>query len=129
MKKILILCSIFCVLFQLDANCCKRKKKKKAAQAEQAKVNSSSLVVSFVSFGSGIDYKAIPGFEQQITDFNKKNNCQIEYTKFNWGREGEVDYCFTTNATECLEKLISSLQLNYSKNDRILIKQNAKCKN
>ncbi|MBK7762326.1 MAG: hypothetical protein IPI46_03005 [Bacteroidetes bacterium] len=130
MKKIIILSSIFCLLFQLDGNCCKRKKKRKAAQTTiQSKPITQNLVVSFISFGSGIDYKSIPGFEQLIEGFNLKNGCKMSFTKKNWGREGEVDYCFTANSAECLQQFTDAIKSNYSKNERILIKENGKCKN
>ena len=128
-KRIILLSGIICFLFQTDAICCKRKKKKKAATelAKNSTVNGNVLVVSFISFGSGIDFKSVPLFEKNLTEFNATNNCNITYEMKTWGREGERDYCFANAETKCLNKYIENVKSSF-KNERILIKENGKCK-
>lgn len=50
--------------------------------------------VSFISIGAGIDKKAKQKYDQYITEYEQKNKVQLNYETTNWGREGEVDYCF-----------------------------------
>lgn len=50
--------------------------------------------VSFISIGSGIDKQSKHKYDQYITEYEQKNKLQLSYETINWGREGEVDYCF-----------------------------------
>ncbi len=50
--------------------------------------------VSFISIGSGIDKQSKHKYDQYITEYEQKNKLQLSYETTNWGREGEVDYCF-----------------------------------
>ncbi|CAN5626247.1 hypothetical protein BH11BAC1_BH11BAC1_25840 [soil metagenome] len=55
------------------------------------------FIVSFYSIGSGID-RGQPDNLKTYTDvFGKKNSLTIEFSEMHWGREGEIDYCFTLN--------------------------------
>jgi hypothetical protein len=54
------------------------------------------LVVSFISIGAGTDYKAKEEYDKLISDHPKKP----KYDETHWGREGEVDYCFTLSEME-----------------------------
>lgn len=51
--------------------------------------------VSFVSIGEGIDQEALTNFKFFISDFEKQNKVKLMPTIITWGREGELDYCFT----------------------------------
>ena len=50
--------------------------------------------VSFISIGAGTDKKAKQQYEQYIAEYEQKNKVKLNYETTNWGREGEVDYCF-----------------------------------
>ncbi len=50
--------------------------------------------VSFISIGAGTDKKAKQQYIQYITEYEQKNKVKLNYETTNWGREGEVDYCF-----------------------------------
>lgn len=50
--------------------------------------------VSFISIGGGTDKKAKQQYDHYITEYEQKNKVKLNYETTNWGREGEVDYCF-----------------------------------
>lgn len=50
--------------------------------------------VSFISIGAGTDGSAKEKFDQFITEYKQENKVELKYETINWGREGEVDYCF-----------------------------------
>ncbi len=50
--------------------------------------------VSFISIGAGTDKKAKQQYDHYITEYEQKNKVKLNYEITNWGREGEVDYCF-----------------------------------
>lgn len=92
----------------------------------------SRFSVSFISIGAGTDGKAKDQFEQFMTAFEQKNNVKLKYEKINWGREGEVDYCFdltgldakkrTQFVAETKELLQSSTLVQYKENEPCLQK-------
>lgn len=57
------------------------------------------LVVSFVSRGEGIDLKTKTTFEQWLAT---KNN--VAWDVHEWGREGELNYCFPLNNMKASEQ-------------------------
>ena len=131
MKKAFLLLMGICLLAQTDAFSCKRKKKrKKQKTTTTAKASNSNniLVVSFISFAGGIDFKAVPVFEQHLKEFNLSKNCQVKSEMKTWGREGERDYCITSTDKNCLLKFTEETKLNFKGNERILIKENATCR-
>ncbi len=52
-------------------------------------------IVSFGSSGSGIDSKTLASLESYIISFGKAEGKTLTYDKVPWGKEGEVDYCFS----------------------------------
>ena len=50
--------------------------------------------VSFISMGSGTDFKAKQAYLEFIRSFEEKNKIKIMYEVAHWGREGESDFCF-----------------------------------
>ncbi len=89
------------VLLFTSAACSMSKKAElnQSVTAENNVTNDSNyrFVVSFISFGSGIDRKAKSQYELFLKDFELKNNVTISYEKKYWGREGEVNFCFSLN--------------------------------
>lgn len=84
------------------------------------------LIVSFISIGEGTDQKTKQKFEQFISQYEKINKTKLNYEIVNWGREGEVDYCFKlielkekqqeSFVTETKELLKSSSLVNLTEN-------------
>ena len=76
---------------------CNSTKKTADAEAEGAR-----FVVSFFSPGNGIDRKALARFN----DFLKANYPELEANRVQWGREGEIDYCFALAKMKKEEQVI-----------------------
>lgn len=133
MKRILVLFFFTLVASQLTA-CRLVKKKHRPRQTESqtaatdTEKKPGTVVVSFISFGAGIDFKTLPDFEQFIKDYNTRSSCGFQYQVKNWGREGERDYCFAGNGKPCFNDFILSLKNRYKGNDRILVKENETCR-
>jgi hypothetical protein len=134
MKKLLILTFLFCIIFQADGFCRKKKRKKAKTNTavvqkkDSASFKSDVLLVSFISFGPGIDFRSIPVFENSLKQFNIDNQCNVKYEMKPWGREGERDYCITAADAKCLLNFARFITNNFKGNDRILIKEHAQCR-
>jgi len=134
MRKLIILTLLCFFLIPIEGSSAhtkkKRKKKRKVSRVStpRAKSTANMLVVSFISFGGGIDYKAIPEFETDMKTFNKDNYCDIIYETRDWGREGERDYCISAKTPSCLENYCSHIKRIFKDHDRILIKENSTCR-
>ncbi len=132
MKNLLCLSLFLLMIFQADGFCRKKKRAKKAAVAVQKattdSVVSNVLLVSFISFGPGIDFRSVPVFENALKQFNIENACNINYEMKPWGREGERDYCISGKDAKCLEKFASQIKQSFKGNDRILIKEHTPCR-
>jgi hypothetical protein len=63
----------------------------------------SRLVVSFYSIGAGINYDAKAEFDKWLA---KDTRGGFTYTVTNWGREGEVNYCFNLASKSASEQMI-----------------------
>jgi hypothetical protein len=155
--RLLLLFLLLAITFNADARRKKRKKKnapveKTVAPVQVNKVDSSAfknakantqittnskpqeeiklaqLVVSFASMGAGIDAKARQQFLEHLTWFNTKHNIELMYDKKNWGREGEVDYCFYGNNGILIPMLYKELSEKLAGAKKVFIKQNFPCK-
>lgn len=62
--------------------------------AQSVPHDKNKLVVSFISVGTGIDYKAKEKLLLFMEDFQREHNVSLEASIKNWGREGETDYTF-----------------------------------
>lgn len=49
------------------------------------------LVVSFISIGTGIDYKAKDRLFSFVKEFQREHKIELDVSIKSWGREGEVD--------------------------------------
>lgn len=49
------------------------------------------LVVSFISIGAGIDYKAKDRLSLFVEGFQREHKIELDVSIKSWGREGEVD--------------------------------------
>ncbi len=76
------------------------------------------LVVTFASKGSGIDFKTKEALDRYQEQFQDKYKLVINKDSYNWGREGEVDFCFR------LENLKPALQQEFIYGVQELLKNN-----
>lgn len=92
----------FSILFFAN---CKTSKSGKVAQnskvietnanaKEQLSADSYRYIVSFISIGGGPDIKLLKKFKDLLDSYGQQVNKQISPEIYNWGREGESDYCF-----------------------------------
>jgi len=72
---------------------CHSSQKTTTALAETTTVI-NQFTVSFISIGAGTDVSAKTAYDTYIENFAKQNKVKLIYDKVNWGREGEMDYCF-----------------------------------
>lgn len=131
MKKLILLTILCSFILQVDAKTKRKKRKKKHTSSVTTKTNTTTskpgtLVVSFISIGSGIDFASVPVFEKEMKAFNK--GCGLLYELKTWGREGERDYCIHSPSQKCLNDFATELRSTFNGNTRILIKENAVCR-
>ncbi|MEI6879916.1 MAG: hypothetical protein WCK82_01055 [Bacteroidota bacterium] len=95
MKNLIFLIAMFALF---ACNSAKNVTDKKTINSTNQDTISSDInyrfSVSFISIGSGIDKQSKHKYDQYITEYEQKNKLQLSYETTNWGREGEVDYCF-----------------------------------
>lgn len=53
------------------------------------------VAVSFISFGAGTDPDGRPILDTYVQQYMDASEKKIVYDAHPWGREGEVDFCFT----------------------------------
>lgn len=80
------------------------------------------LKISFISIGSGINFKAHDRFKAAIKEFEAQQKVTLTYTTKPWGREGEVSYCFPEQNK--LQDFLKFIQKEMSTFDRVEIKEN-----
>ena len=84
--------------------------------------------VSFYSIGTGVDYASANSFFNWLDE--EKGKGSIDFEKFRWGREGEVDACITLlqKTMDDKEAWISMAQARLAKAEHVHQKRNGICK-
>lgn len=88
------------------------------------------LFISFYSIGEGINVDALIKFESFLNEFLQKNHLEsIGEEKFNWGREGEIDYCISFKNINQLTivEFINQTKTLLSGKQNVIIKEQAEC--
>jgi hypothetical protein len=85
--------------------------------------NKNNLVVSFISVGTGIDYKAKEKLQLLIEDFQREHDVNLEISIKNWGKEGETDYTCHLNRLSRKERrlFIEQVREMFAGNKRVII--------
>ncbi|MBK8367129.1 MAG: hypothetical protein IPL10_06845 [Bacteroidetes bacterium] len=131
MKQLFFLASL------ISLACISCKSKKEAAKVtETAPVASTSaapeapivyrLLVSFISKGAGPDSEKRTAFLAYVDAHPSKP----AYKTVNWGREGEIDYCFNLSELSSKKDMIAfieSVRKIAAGSDRIIVNENAEC--
>ncbi len=93
----------------------------------EAKETTCRLLVSFYSPGNGIDRKIKTKYQQFITAYSKS----ITYEQTGWGKEGEIDFCFTLSELSMEEQVdfVKQSKDLLSKSSRVHIYENVPSKN
>ncbi len=89
------------------------------------------LIVSFISFASGIDHRVKKEIDEFILNYEKEKGLRLSKEMVRWGREGEVDYCFklTEISEDDQEGFISEINSLAKKSKQVQVRQNAPCRN
>jgi hypothetical protein len=99
------LSAVTVISFSFSICSCKNQKEANSSLNEKTKSNTMnnvvqlsdtshySLLVSFFSIGSGIDFKIAQEYDRYIKQFELENEGKILVERIPWGREGELDYC------------------------------------
>ena len=89
-----------------------------------------SLVVSFYSIGSGIDFNVAKEYNQMLNSYTTSEGLILDFDKVSWGREGETDFCIRLNSFSKKEKenFLEKSQAILKKTERVHIKENASCR-
>ena len=128
------LISLFIVLSFFSCNSAKNSRTLCKKQKESVNAVLSDSVfrfgVSFISIGGGIDRQAKQKFDQYIEEFNSLNKVNLKIEIIKWGREGEVDYCFSLNELDAKlqEKFISEVKNQFNASSLVKIYENETCK-
>ncbi|MCX6198473.1 MAG: hypothetical protein NTY88_04510 [Bacteroidetes bacterium] len=90
---------------------------------------SKTLVVSFYSIGSGIDYKTKTEFDKYVEQFQNTEKKTLPVSKVQKGREGEYDYCIDLKPLSSTEqtKFIDGAKQLLNTGQWIRIAEKEKC--
>ena len=121
---------LFAIVALASCNSTKNATDKNTALSTSQNINTPDTIyrlsVSFISIGAGTDKKAKQQYDQYIIQYKQKNKIKLNYEIVNWGREGEIDYCFKLSelnknqqdlfVTETKETLKSSSLVRFKEN-------------
>jgi hypothetical protein len=88
----------------------------------------SYMVVSLTSHGAGIDLDAESKLNALILRYQTSHPNKVTSEIKTWGREGDKDYCLSSNEANLLQELTTIIQSNFKSNTRVLIKENTPCR-
>lgn len=89
--KHFIFLSMLVMLFAVSCKC----HKNQDSNATGKTGDTYRLIVSFISKGAGIDTKSQDAIASYLKTFNTINKVDIKPEIVKWGKEGEMDYCFS----------------------------------
>jgi hypothetical protein len=86
------------------------------------------LVVSLISTGGGTDPQGKVLIDQYLADYKVKTGKQVVYIMIPWGREGEVDCCFSLSGLKESEQaeFIKGMQEAFKDRPLMQIEENRK---
>lgn len=107
-------------------------KKEETPTSPKIQIDSTiySLVVSFYSIGSGIDFNVAKEYNQMLNSYTTAEGLLLDFDKVSWGREGETDFCIRLNSFSKKEKenFLGKSQEILKKTERVHTKENASCR-
>lgn len=125
MKKILLLASVIGLV--MTNVCCKSKKEGSSSSTSttETKTQKYRLMVTFISKGAGTDAAKREEFLKFVESHAKKP----ANVKFQWGREGETDYCLTLTELSKSEQtaFVDAVKKIANGSDMMLINENTVC--
>ena len=103
---------------------------KEAQIDETSKLNQEEkyrIIVSFISWGEGIDPEARKIMENCMSENLENTEKEEVFEAMPWGREGEVDFCFSLSELNEEEQnnFVSSMQKTFEDNKLVQIYENS----
>ena len=86
------------------------------------------VAVSFISMGAGTDTEARPLLDNYVQQFMDATSKRIVYDAHPWGREGEIDICFTLDnlTPEEQTRFINGVRETFKGRELVHIEENKK---
>ncbi len=93
-------------------------------EQSKADVDTTRLVISFISKGEGIDYAAKGNLDKWLS-----KHADVKYTVMQKGREGEMKYCFVMKDRKAGSQviLINEIKTAIGTSDRVLYSEKVVC--
>ena len=115
---LLVFASAFCFTM------CKSKEKPLASTTTTQ--SQKTIIVSFISKGSGIDHKSRIELDSLISN-KAEVNCDFESTVRKKGREGERKYCLTFSDNRCYNKAYGVLAAKFDDKELVAVDPKGIC--
>lgn len=117
---------IFCLLYLLTVGCAGTNTKGSTKHESDGNgVVPQKFKISFLSYGTGIDYRQKTVLDSLVNLYAA--SCNIIYYKKNWGREGEIDYCFSQFDSDCEKNFYTDLTKNIVFKERVVLEKDKTC--
>ena len=86
------------------------------------------VAISFVSFGAGTDPDGRPMLDNYVQQYMDATSKRIIYDAHPWGREGEIDICFTLDNLTVAEQIqfVSGLRDVFKGHELVHVEENKK---
>ncbi len=114
MIKIITLAFLTFAVCQLNAQSVAQKQKK-------------ILIVSFISIGTGIDYKAKDRLFSFLEEYQLQHKVKLDVAIKSWGREGEVDCTYDLDklTKKQYKVFVGEIETMFIKNNLVKISHNS----
>lgn len=124
MKKLLLVIPLLLIFGfgMLQTNC--KGKEKNSEPAVKGDAN-TTMTVSFISKGSGIDHVAFTAVEAIVKELQPK--CAFDSKLINYGREGERQYCLANLSASCKKELLAAIAA-LPPSELVQVKENGTCR-
>ncbi|NNC85165.1 MAG: hypothetical protein HKN75_03725 [Bacteroidia bacterium] len=85
------------------------------------------IIISFISWGAGVDPKARNIMDRCMSENQENTEIEVAFEDMPWGREGEVDFCFTLSelGEEEQESFVDSMKKAFEGNELVQIYENS----
>lgn len=85
------------------------------------------IIVSFISWGAGIDPNARKKMDICLSENQENTEKTVDFVEMPWGREGEIDFCFTLSELneEEQENFVKSMKMTFEGNELVQIYENS----
>lgn len=100
-----------------------------AEALDKMKATVWTLIVEFFSIGEGTDMEAKKRFDLYLSHWHEAGNPKVNFVTVPWGREGEVDFCFTLAgmSADLQQQFISGLREQMSSSKLVRLTENDRC--